>query len=201
MGWFFKRRDKGKYKNTTNKFGTNYRKEFHKYNRPIFGGYRCAYCGKKLTLKTNTLTVDHVIPKTRLGANKLWDANKGWNQIAACGSCNSSKSNKLKDIRVLKGFIILRIGGIFRIIENIVYKNSNKDIPRTMSSFVIYITSVMVNIFKIPRRTVNKYPILFITISILAISICIFGTEKTVDIIKAIYELARVGVKGIFDLF
>jgi 5-methylcytosine-specific restriction endonuclease McrA len=46
--------------------------------------YRCQYCGKK----TSTLTIDHVIPKSR-GGTDTWD-----NLVAACVKCNNKKGNR-----------------------------------------------------------------------------------------------------------
>lgn len=45
-------------------------------------GHTCAYCGS-----TGQLTVDHIIPISRFGANKRY------NIIPACPHCNSSKSD------------------------------------------------------------------------------------------------------------
>lgn len=42
--------------------------------------HSCAYCGS-----TGPLTVDHIIPVSRFGANKIY------NVVPACGACNSSK--------------------------------------------------------------------------------------------------------------
>ena len=42
----------------------------------------CAYCGK-----SESLTVDHIIPISRFGAHKLY------NIVPACAHCNSSKSD------------------------------------------------------------------------------------------------------------
>ena len=50
-------------------------------------GWRCAYCSRALKLRT--ATVDHVVPKSRGGANVR--ANK----VAACKQCNLSKGQKL----------------------------------------------------------------------------------------------------------
>lgn len=48
--------------------------------------WECQYCGKKLP--TPKLTIDHVLPRSRGGAN-------GWeNCVAACGRCNSDKADK-----------------------------------------------------------------------------------------------------------
>lgn len=46
--------------------------------------YRCQYCGKKIA----TLTIDHVIPKSR-GGTDSWD-----NLVTACISCNNKKGNR-----------------------------------------------------------------------------------------------------------
>lgn len=47
-------------------------------------GYRCQYCGRRLS----RLTVDHVIPR-RLGGKHRWD-----NVVSACPSCNRKKGGK-----------------------------------------------------------------------------------------------------------
>jgi len=44
----------------------------------------CQYCGKK----THTLTIDHVIPKSR-GGSDTWD-----NLVTACVKCNNKKGNR-----------------------------------------------------------------------------------------------------------
>jgi len=46
--------------------------------------YRCQYCGKK----THTLTIDHIIPKSR-GGMDTWD-----NLVSACVKCNNKKGNR-----------------------------------------------------------------------------------------------------------
>lgn len=46
--------------------------------------YTCQYCAKK----ASTLTVDHIIPKSRGGKNS-WD-----NVVAACLRCNNKKANR-----------------------------------------------------------------------------------------------------------
>lgn len=48
---------------------------------------RCAYCGKK----SKKLTVDHIIPLVKGGTNTID------NVAPACGKCNSSKRDKLRD--------------------------------------------------------------------------------------------------------
>lgn len=47
----------------------------------------CQYCGRKI--EANTLTIDHVVPKSKGGAN-TWD-----NLTTACFKCNTKKGNKL----------------------------------------------------------------------------------------------------------
>lgn len=46
----------------------------------------CQYCAKKLT--KSTLTVDHVLPKSRGGKN-TWE-----NMVSCCRSCNVKKKNR-----------------------------------------------------------------------------------------------------------
>jgi 5-methylcytosine-specific restriction endonuclease McrA len=50
---------------------------------------RCAYCGKKLRFKH--LTVDHIQPLSRDGANEID------NMLPACGRCNEEKSDMILD--------------------------------------------------------------------------------------------------------
>lgn len=47
-------------------------------------GYRCQYCGRRVS----RLTVDHVIPR-RLGGQHRWD-----NLVSACPNCNCKKGGK-----------------------------------------------------------------------------------------------------------
>ncbi len=49
-------------------------------------GHKCIYCGSK-----NNLTLDHVVPKCKNGAN-TWK-----NLVTCCGSCNVKKGDKLVD--------------------------------------------------------------------------------------------------------
>jgi 5-methylcytosine-specific restriction endonuclease McrA len=51
----------------------------------IRDGFKCAYCGKRLTL--NTATKDHVIPESKGGKTNML------NLVAACKPCNSRKDN------------------------------------------------------------------------------------------------------------
>lgn len=50
-------------------------------------GYRCQYCGNKVT----QMTVDHVIPKN-LGGQDIWE-----NLVAACPKCNNKKGQRTPD--------------------------------------------------------------------------------------------------------
>ena len=52
----------------------------------------CGYCGVRLTLdvgRTNTCTVDHIIPLSKGGSGKAY------NKTLACRGCNSSKKDSL----------------------------------------------------------------------------------------------------------
>ena len=51
----------------------------------VSDGKRCAYCG----LEAVPLEIDHIIPKSRGGANRLK------NLALSCKECNSAKANKL----------------------------------------------------------------------------------------------------------
>lgn len=46
-------------------------------------GHKCQYCGS-----TRSLTIDHVIPKSK-GGGDTWD-----NMVVACSSCNTKKSDR-----------------------------------------------------------------------------------------------------------
>lgn len=56
------------------------------FGRVEFYGWRCAYCGLRLT--TKTLVKEHAIPLSRGGTN--WPANL----MPACKPCNSRKRDK-----------------------------------------------------------------------------------------------------------
>ena len=65
-------------------------------NRTLFGRdrYVCAYCGKHFP-NHNNLSRDHIVPKSRGGAN-TW-----MNVVTACKECNSKKGHKsLKEARM-----------------------------------------------------------------------------------------------------
>lgn len=51
----------------------------------IRDGFKCAYCGKRLTL--GTATKDHVIPESKGGKTNML------NLVAACKKCNNLKDN------------------------------------------------------------------------------------------------------------
>lgn len=50
--------------------------------------WRCRYCGENL-LGTGQATVDHVIPKSKGGSNRMA------NLVTACVPCNQAKADKL----------------------------------------------------------------------------------------------------------
>lgn len=50
-------------------------------------GYRCQYCGSKVS----QMTVDHIIPKN-LGGQDIWE-----NLVAACPKCNNKKGQRTPD--------------------------------------------------------------------------------------------------------
>ena len=56
----------------------------------------CAYCACEMTLtlnKSNTATIDHIIPKAQGGLSNEF------NEVASCSDCNNWKSDKpLKDV-------------------------------------------------------------------------------------------------------
>ena len=54
-------------------------------------GYECVYCGSK-----KSLTLDHVIPKSRVGAN-TWE-----NLVTSCFSCNLKKANRTPEEAKMK---------------------------------------------------------------------------------------------------
>ena len=65
------------------------RKKMPKFSRiNIYGrdGFRCQYCGKKVTMSTGTY--DHVVPRTQ-GGQTSWT-----NIVTACEPCNSKKGGR-----------------------------------------------------------------------------------------------------------
>ena len=61
------------------------RRRLNRMKLVISDGRRCAYCG----LEEVPLEIDHIIPKSRGGANRLQ------NLALSCKECNSVKANKL----------------------------------------------------------------------------------------------------------
>jgi hypothetical protein len=59
--------------------------QFNKKNVMVRDEYRCQYCGKF----SHSLTIDHVVPKSRGGKNTFE------NTVACCSACNTKKDNKL----------------------------------------------------------------------------------------------------------
>ena len=83
------------------KRGTDYRKTYFQTHPMPEGGYRCRYCGKRLSRET--LEVDHIFPidlAKRKGIpfylrnQGITNINDPENLAAACHRCNSRKSNK-----------------------------------------------------------------------------------------------------------
>lgn len=70
----------------TNKY-VKYRKEWLPTKRNIFlrDNYTCQYCGSDAP---ETLTLDHVLPRSRRGKN-TWE-----NLVASCYACNCRKGNR-----------------------------------------------------------------------------------------------------------
>lgn len=60
---------------------------FTRFNVFLRDRFRCQYCGEKY--KSNDLTFDHVIPKSR-GGRTSWD-----NIVAACQKCNVRKGSSM----------------------------------------------------------------------------------------------------------
>lgn len=60
---------------------------FTRFNVFLRDGWACQYCGDQF--KTNDLTFDHVIPRSR-GGRTSWD-----NIVAACRCCNLKKGSKM----------------------------------------------------------------------------------------------------------
>ncbi len=57
-----------------------------KRNVLVRDGFACAYCGRRLSM--NTVTKDHVMPRSRGGQDTMG------NVVAACLPCNGTKANK-----------------------------------------------------------------------------------------------------------
>lgn len=110
---------------------SNYRANFLKHRKGFFGIYTCAYCGK-LVSKHN-MEVDHVFPvhaaRTSIKgrafvlmnsvlSNPL-HASEGvngvWNMVAACKSCNRSKSDS-GGVWIFRGYIGRRVYPIINLI-------------------------------------------------------------------------------------
>ncbi len=60
---------------------------FTRFNVFLRDRFNCQYCGQKH--RTNELTFDHVIPRSR-GGRTIWS-----NIVTACQGCNIEKGNKL----------------------------------------------------------------------------------------------------------
>ena len=62
-----------------------YKRRFNKMRLVMSDSRECAYCG----LEEVPLEIDHIIPKSRGGANRLK------NLALSCKECNSAKADKL----------------------------------------------------------------------------------------------------------
>lgn len=69
-----------------NKFKLKFNVRLTRKNILIRDKYRCKYCGKEGT--GNTLTLDHVLPRSR-GGKFSWQ-----NIVTACLDCNAKKGNR-----------------------------------------------------------------------------------------------------------
>lgn len=63
---------------------------FTRFNVFLRDKWQCQYCGGHF--KTNELTFDHVIPRSK-GGRTSWD-----NIVSACRCCNTRKGNKLPEL-------------------------------------------------------------------------------------------------------
>jgi 5-methylcytosine-specific restriction endonuclease McrA len=63
------------------------RPAFTRFNVFLRDKWQCQYCASHY--KTNELTFDHVIPRSR-GGRTLWE-----NIVTACQACNTTKGNRL----------------------------------------------------------------------------------------------------------
>ena len=63
------------------------RPAFTRFNVFLRDGWECQYCGEDF--KTNELTFDHVIPRSR-GGRTMWT-----NIVTACQECNLTKGSKI----------------------------------------------------------------------------------------------------------
>ena len=59
----------------------------------------CFYCGKRLSMSSNTIHVDHFIPWSFVKDDKLW------NFVLSCSECNGKKSNKIPSEKYLRAII------------------------------------------------------------------------------------------------
>ena len=61
---------------------------FSKTNVFIRDNYKCAYCGRDMSLNKRRATVDHVVPKAR-GGKDSWK-----NCVTSCNKCNNMKGDQ-----------------------------------------------------------------------------------------------------------
>ena len=79
-------------------------------------GFKCSYCGRS----DLTLTIDHIIPKTR-GGNDSWE-----NLISACTICNNKKGDRTPEEADMKLLIKPFRPSHIMFIKNVVGKIDEK---------------------------------------------------------------------------
>jgi 5-methylcytosine-specific restriction endonuclease McrA len=74
---------------------TNKTVKYSKLNLFIRDNFTCSYCGKRDTTR-RSLTVDHIIPKSRWGKLGYKGSFNHWNNLTTCCfSCNTKKGDRL----------------------------------------------------------------------------------------------------------
>lgn len=67
-----------------------------KRNILVRDNYQCQYCGKQFTYGSKSITLDHIVPRSK-GGNTSW-----LNCVASCKKCNESKgSKKLSEVKMV----------------------------------------------------------------------------------------------------
>lgn len=121
--------------------GYNYRQEFFKKNKGLFGLgiYICPYCGLPVTKKN--CHVDHIIPKSKSEA--LF--NRQYNLVASHPRCNQKKSDKI-DHRVVQGYTVKIFGGLIGGVMNLIFSIlllPLKLIPPILGAIISIITGIL----------------------------------------------------------
>ena len=84
-------------------------------------GMTCAYCGSVLE-DGITLTLDHIIPRSRGGTNKAY------NLITSCAKCNKSKGDRQANEFITTVAAYLNHGITATMIEDHIYTCLNRDL-------------------------------------------------------------------------